>query len=98
MFRLIYVHLLKIRSFTSFGRENINFYRNQVWVLIQVPVQGDRGKVVTSQVDCSIHSVCMDKPLWGPTNREKIFKILRIQNHMSETVVMQRIERFDVSY
>ena len=33
---------------------------------------------LTSQVDYSTHSVYMDKPSWGPINRETIQKKLRL--------------------
>ena len=53
-------------------RKLSNFGQNWVPLMVQPPVQGDRGTRLTFEIDFSVHSGDMDKPSWCLTNRGEL--------------------------
>ena len=67
-------------------RKLSNFGQNWVPLMVQLPVQGDRGTRLTFEIDFSVHSGDMDKPSWCPTNWERFQRIFRYDEFVTTSV------------
>ena len=65
-------HRVKTRSSTELNPENIWFWSKFSSVFSSSTSARDANTWATSQVDFSTHVRYMDKPSWGPTDREKV--------------------------